>query len=334
MTTQTSLRESMHLSFSEDELKDLTFELGVDFEDLPANLGKGGKIRELILLLDRNGRIPDLVGALNRLRPNVDWPDATKPLSDARLLGEEEKPQLAYEPEMIGIVAGSFLMGSDAENETPQHQVTLPEYWIGKHPVTHAQYAEFIKQAGHPAPKKAGWFGKKAPQKKLDHPVVSVSWYDCMAYCQWLSEQSGRNYRLPSEAEWEKAARGEDGRAYPWGNEWDAARCNHDGESTTPVTAYANSASPYGCLDMAGNVWEWTSTLWGPDWLEPEFSYPYDREDGREAADAGPEVNRIFRGGAYGEDIAQLRCSARRWYAPEHADLRRGFRVVMQRHSE
>jgi len=222
-------------------------------------------------------------------------------------------------------------MGSAEVNESPQHQVELPEYWIGVHPITNEQYAEFISQTGYPAPKKVGWFGKKPSREKLDHPVVGVSWFDAVAYCRWLSEQTGHDYQLPSEAEWEKAARGDDGRLYPWGNEWDASRCNFQSDDTTSVTAHPAGESPYGCLDMAGNVWEWTSTLWGDDWQTPEFPYPYNASDGRDDLQAPNNINRIFRGGSFNEEMSQLRCSTRRFYAPDHQDKRRGFRVVRKK---
>jgi formylglycine-generating enzyme required for sulfatase activity len=216
------------------------------------------------------------------------------------------------------------------EYETPRHQVDMQAYRIGKYPITNEQYAEFVKQTNHSAPKKAGWFGKKPPQYKLDHPVVGVSWYDAQAYCQWLTEQTGRTYRLPTEAEWEKAARGDDGRKYPWGSQWDPTRCNCAGSETTPVTAYAAGKSPYGCLDMIGNVWEWTSTLWGQNWQKSDFSYPYRSDDGRENLNADSTFYRIFRGGDFADDETQLTCSTRRWYAPDHTDKARGFRVVLE----
>ncbi len=246
-----------------------------------------------------------------------------------------EIPHLPFEPETVLIPAGPFLMGSlegedVPEVEKPQHEVDVPTYRIGKYPVTNEQYAEFVKQTKHPAPQKAGWFGKNPPKGKLDHPVVGVSWYDARTYCQWLSEKTGRTYRLPSEAEWEKAARGTDGRIYPWGDAWDAGRCNCSSGQTTPVTAYPAGQSPFGCCDMLGNVWEWTSTLWGTDWKNPDYSYPYRADDGREDLEADATFHRLFRGGSFGDEVAQLRCSTRRWYAPDHADKARGFRVVLE----
>ena len=130
-----------------------------------------------------------------------------------------------------------------------------------------AQYRAFVAATGREAPD--GWTNRAPARGEEDHPVVHVSWYDARDYCQWLSEVTGRSYALPSEAEWEKGARGTDGRIYPWGNQWDATRCN-SWESrlgkTTSVHAYPQGASPYGVLDMAGNVWEWTRSLWGKEW--------------------------------------------------------------------
>ena len=136
-----------------------------------------------------------------------------------------------FEPEMILIPAGEFLMGSDprrdehARNqEQPQHLLYLPACYVTKTPVTNTQYRAFVLDTGHEAPK--GWRNSTPPRGQEDHPVAGVSWYDAKDYCEWLSEVTGRGYGLPSEAEWEKGARGMDGRIYPWGNEWDAGRCN------------------------------------------------------------------------------------------------------------
>ena len=160
--------------------------------------------------------------------------------------------------------------------------------------MTNTQYLAFVEATGRKPP--LHWEGGKPPGGKEDHPVVYVSWHHAMAYCQWLAKTTGRAYRLPSEAEWEKAARGglrigkKDNpypdRIYPWGNERDEKRCN-SGEGglrgTTPVGQYSPGGdSPYGCVDMAGNVWEWTLSLWGKELDEPDFKYPYDPEDGRE----------------------------------------------------
>jgi formylglycine-generating enzyme required for sulfatase activity len=238
----------------------------------------------------------------------------------------------AFEPETILIPAGPFLMGSIlAPEEQPPHAVDLPVYRIGKYPVTNRQYAEFLKRnPKREAPPRAGWFNRQPPKTRLDHPVAGVSWHDACAYCAWLSQatEAGRTYRLPSEAEWEKAARGVDGRLYPWGEAWVKDCCNVDSAETSAVDQYPDGASPYGCLDMLGNVQEWTNTLWGADLNQSDFSYPYEANDGREEETAG-YVMRIHRGGSFRSQAAEVRCSAR---SASHADSRvtwRGFRVVM-----
>lgn len=246
-----------------------------------------------------------------------------------------EKPTLPFEPETILIPAGPFLMGSHVSaEETPPHQVNLAAYRIGVYPVTNTQYAEFIKQARQQeAPRKAGWFLREPPGDKLDHPVVGVSWHDALAYCRWLSEQTGRSYRLPTEAEWEKAARGENGQLYPWGDEWTEGRCPQGQTDTSPVTAYPGGASPYGCLDLVGNVQQWTSTLWGSNLNQCDFPYPYQAGDGREdlAADQRlPRVFRLHRGGSFRDEPARLRCSARSYSDPDSKIRWRGFRVVLE----
>jgi formylglycine-generating enzyme required for sulfatase activity len=231
-----------------------------------------------------------------------------------------------FEPEMVLIRASEFLMGSDPsvdkdarDNEQPQHTLYLPGYYLAKTPVTNAQYAAFVQATGHSQPDH--WKDRKPPRGKGDHPVVYVTWHDAVAYCNWLAEVTGRPYRLPSEAEWEKGARGTDGRLWPWGNQWDAKRCNTAESSkrdTTPVGAYPQGASPYGLLDMAGNVWEWTRSVYK--------SYPYDPDDGREDLEA--EDYRVLRGGSWFNFRNGARCVVRDWYSPDYSHYYFGFRLV------
>lgn len=237
---------------------------------------------------------------------------------------------LPFEPETILIPAGSFWMGDDGDSvASPRHQVTLPDYRIGKYPVTNEQYWEFVKDTGHTAPK-VNWMGRKPRKNKLNHPVVEMSWHDAEAYCRWLRDKTGRHYRLPSEAEWEKAARGpDDSSIYPWGDDWIAERCNYDSGKTTSVEAYP-SQNDYGCYDMVGNVREWTQTLWGSDLDETEFPYPWanDQREALETADQYSRAYRIYRGGSCDDEQSQLRCSARDWYALDIRNKYCGFRVV------
>jgi formylglycine-generating enzyme required for sulfatase activity len=170
---------------------------------------------------------------------------------------------LMLEPELTFIPAGEFLIGSDPQKdkdaqkgEQPQHKLYLPDYYIAKMPITNTQYLAFVDATFRQIPKH--WEPGKPPAGKEQHPVVNVSWHDGMAYCQWLRERTGRAYALPSEAEWEKAARGTDGRIYPWGDEWDPTRCNTTESGrygTTPVGRFSPQGdSPYGCVDMAGRI--------------------------------------------------------------------------------
>ncbi|MBI1879105.1 MAG: formylglycine-generating enzyme family protein [Chloroflexi bacterium] len=324
-----NIRALLIEGFTGEELRELCFD-APDFRpvyhQLAQNTGKDEIVRRLLEYAQKMFLIDQLLILVQERNPALY--EVYQSYYD-----RNPRPTKFIEPETVPIPAGPFLMGSleSAEpNELPQHLVDLAAYRIGKYAVTNAQYAEFVKQAKYPAPPKGGWFGKIPPKDKFDHPVVSVSWYDARAYCEWLSQQTGRIYRLPTEAEWEKAARGTDGRLYPWGNEWNAGRCNCANTQTTAVAAYTAGQSPYGCYDMIGNVWEWTSTLWGPKWWESKFPYPYQPDDGREDLTATSTSHRLFRGGCFDEEIAQLRCSTRRWFAPDHQDKRCGFRVVLQ----
>lgn len=163
---------------------------------------------------------------------------------------------------MITIPAGEFLMGTDRrrsdEQNRPQHRVFLPAYRIDKYPVTNAQYARFVAATGHRPP--LHWDNGKIPPGLELHPVTMVSWFDAMAYAKWAGK------RLPTEAEWEKAARGPDGRRWPWGSHMDVTRLNtyYNVGSTTAVTRYPEGASYYGVMDMAGNVSEWVADDFKP----------------------------------------------------------------------
>lgn len=261
---------------------------------------------------------------------------------------------------VIRIPGGRFLMGSDPKfdkeayaGELPQHPLHLSDFYIAKTAVSNEQYLAFIRATGYQtlAEKRgwswawhsngwekvsgANWQHPQGPDSdivgKPDHPAVQIGYEDATAFCCWLSDETGRPFRLPSEAEWEKAARGDDGRLYPWGNHWAAERCNTLAAGvgdTTPVTAYPAGASPYGVLDMVGNVWEWTASLWGGQMIRPTFGYPYLAGDGREDLTAGAEVHRILRGGSwpYLPDLA--RCAARYWFKHNRRLALCGFRVA------
>jgi formylglycine-generating enzyme required for sulfatase activity len=214
--------------------------------------------------------------------------------------------------EMIHIPAGEFTMGSDAglENERPAHTVYTAAFYIDRFPVTNAAYKRFVDATGYPIPsydvewaEPAGYNWdlrtRTPPPGKEHHPVVLVRWEDARAYAAWAGK------RLPTEAEWERAARGLDGRRWPWGDDFAEGHCNTRESGvggTSAVDRYSPQGdSPAGVADMVGNVWEWTSSLFRP--------YPYDPEDGRESLEA--EGWRVLRGGSWRNDLDRARCTAR-----------------------
>jgi formylglycine-generating enzyme required for sulfatase activity len=215
-------------------------------------------------------------------------------------------PVKPFEPVMVFIPAGEFTMGSDpslnqdaVDEEQPQRTLYLPDYYLAETPVTNAQYAAFVQAAGHHPPKH--WIGGQPPTGKEDHPVVYVSWHDALAYCHWLAEETGKPYRLPSEAEWEKGARG---------SQRDEERGN--------TTGGKRGAIPDDLLDMAGNVWEWTRSVCQV--------YPYDPENGREDIRSG--VGRVLRGGSWYRNQWYARCTLRYGVYPDARYHYLGFRVA------
>jgi formylglycine-generating enzyme required for sulfatase activity len=228
--------------------------------------------------------------------------------------------------EFVRVPSGKFLMGSNnGENDQkPQHTVDIPyDYWIARFPITNELYSAFTKanKIKHPVD---GW------EQKRNHPVVYVKWTDAMGYCKWLNNilkaelPSGLVVRLPTEAEWEKASRGTDGRDYPWGNDFDKDKCNlskgSKRGSTTPVGLYSPQGdSPYGCADMAGNVWEWTHSL--------KKDYPYSFYDNRELEK--DSVVHVLRGGSFYVNEVGARCAYRSDGDLMYFHGYAGFRVVV-----
>jgi formylglycine-generating enzyme required for sulfatase activity len=252
-----------------------------------------------------------------------------------------EAAQLVFEPQMIRIPAGRFLMGSTKEQvaqavkdgadknwviwEQPQHSVELSEYSIGKYPITNREYQAFVRDAKYKPPR--GWDGDQFSAEKGSHPVVNVSWEDANAYCKWLSEKTSKQYRLPTEAEWEKAARGEDGRIYPWGNEFDPQKANTSqakiGDTSDVGKFSPQGDSPSGCADMAGNVWEWCN-----DWFnENEYK---ERQASVVKDPQGPYKGntRVLRGGSFDSNLRNARCVSRNRYDPRYFRNNYSFRVA------
>ena len=228
---------------------------------------------------------------------------------------------------LVQIPAGAFSMGTiptglrKTDPEEPQRSVTLDAYAIGMYQVTNAQYAQFVEATGYPQPQ----FWTDARFNAPDFPVAGVSWYDATNFLEWLCSLTSEAYRLPTEAEWEKAARGTDGREYPWGNTWDAAKTNTSESQNgqlMPVGSYPAGVSPYGCYDMAGNVSEWCS-----DWFHAE-TYQYSPSDNPQGAIEGRR--KLIRGGSWrarGEFAA--RCANRAAYEPIRAVHIVGFRIAI-----
>jgi formylglycine-generating enzyme required for sulfatase activity len=193
--------------------------------------------------------------------------------------------------EMVRVPAGAFLYGDEKE------KTELPQFWIDRTPVTNAEYARFVAATGYEAPQH--WKGKTPPKEIVGHPVVYVSWHDAVAYVKWAGK------RLPAEQEWEKAARGTDGRKYPWGDQEPMPELANFGEGgTTLVGKYSPQGdSPYGCVDMAGNVWEWTAS-------------DYSRDE------------KVLRGGAWGDYWDLVRAAYRDHLTPGLRHYGVGFRCV------
>lgn len=222
-------------------------------------------------------------------------------------------------PPICPVPGGIFTMGSDKtydtaadDDETPQYPIHVNDFSIGQHPVTVAEYACAVRVNVVREPPPSEYQGKETDwqiqQSHLDHPVVCISWRDAVAYTCWLVSVTGQHWRPPTEAEWEKMARWDaktgQSRIFPWGDTLDKARCNSFESgigTTTSVGCYPSGASPYGAQDVAGNVREWTSSLFKP--------YPYNEDDGRE--DQITAGNRVLRGGAWNTSARSARTAHR-----------------------
>ena len=242
---------------------------------------------------------------------------------------------------MVYVPAGEFLMGtSDADieyykeifplrrisrfdNERPQRTVFLDAFYIDKFEVTNQQYKQFLSETGY-TPKH---YLDYEPYNTPNFPAAVLEWEDAVAYANWVGK------RLPTEAEWEKAARGTDGRIWPWGDEWDGTKLSgNDGtglkdgyKETAPIGQFPQGASPYGAHDMAGNLWEWVS-----DWYDPN----YYRTSPPNVNPKGPETGdgHVLKGGGWAENLDFTRCANRLGGNP--GSLLRGFRCAMDALSE
>jgi serine/threonine-protein kinase len=259
---------------------------------------------------------------------------------------------------LVFVPTGNFTMGSDSSsfaNERPAHTVFLDSYWIDQTEVTNAMFSTFVDQSGYQTDAEkigssyvynpdsgssglvqgADWQHPLGPDSSLldlnDHPVVHVSWNDSLAYCEW----AGR--RLPTEAEWEKAARGTDGRTFPWGNDFNGTLLNSadvnlgagrgnssfdDGfQLTSPVGNYPLGISPYGALDMAGNAWEWVN-----DWVDEAY---YQSPPSSNPGGPTSGIYHVVRGGSWHDPQDGQRVTYRGWASPDDKDITLGFRCAL-----
>jgi formylglycine-generating enzyme required for sulfatase activity len=254
----------------------------------------------------------------------------------------ENKITLSNGMEFMCVPTGTFIMGSKREEEKPQHNLEIPyDYWMARFPVTNEIYNAYVQAKGiaHPASvdrRIIKWNDENSNTEFYnnwdnitDHPVLYISWKDALIYCEWLDSiykdelPFGLVLRLPTEAEWEKAARGTDGRLYPWGNKFDRYRCNTQEaglRSTSPVEVYSPQGdSPYGVADMSGNIWQWTRSLFK--------QYPYDPDDGRE--NLKTPGYRVMRGSTFSDTAKFSLITARIKLDPNNGGSLGSFRVCL-----
>jgi formylglycine-generating enzyme required for sulfatase activity len=305
----------------------------------PANRPKLERLRRWLVSLLGDGRFPATERALaGRVLAKLGDPRFD---ADRRFLPRE--PLLGF----VEIPAGPFRMGSAEEDsdvlvsERPQHEVSLPAFFMARYPVTVQQFSAFVADSSQELQ------DRRALEGLSNHPVVRINWFEALAYCRWLGKKlkteamerlragaeprdlweglaSGRLVvSLPSEAEWETAARGTDGRSYPWGDGFDPDRANVHESGVGAVSAtgcFPGGASPFGCEEMSGNVWEWTRSV--------RKDYPYMSADGREDLEASWQHRRILRGGSWGE-LKFARCAFRLEIEPGYSNVDLGFRMAV-----
>lgn len=349
MLKQYKTRPIRHLvtaAYTLEELRTLCYDEFRPVYDDYAEVRKSELVRHLIEYCERRGLFARLLRCVEEDAPEQYTAYADRLWEDGPLVETVSSPPAQTPPaapdrltlttpfvmEFVRVSAGPFLLGSDPlkdkaaqDDEQPQHAVELPEFYIGKYPVTNAQFAAFLRAAGYKAASDK-WQSGQFPQGGTTHPATHLSWYDAVAFCRWFSQQSGSLVRLPTEAEWEKAARGIDGRIYPWGDQPPTAElCNFGVKvgSTTSVGSYSPQGdSPYGAVDMAGNVWEWCSTLW------VQHAYPFLVQDEWRDDYLKGEGARVVRGGSWSNFQYNARCAHRRWGNPHNSFSSYGFRLV------
>ncbi len=294
-------------------------------------------------LLDIKPGKRDAIGlelAREHLFSSIDFGEEMNDRFEAgEILGGLGDPRIGFD-KMVQVEAGEFLRGSDAHHsrEKPRKSIYLDAFMIGKYPVTNKEFADFIAADGYRCRDywtEDGWLWKENEKISLplywcnikwngaNFPAVGISWYEASAYAAWLSRKTGEPYRLPSEAEWEKAARGAAGLDFPWGNSFAKELCN-SAESglqrSSPVGIFPGGKSPYGCLDMSGNVWEWCRD-WHVNGYSPESF-------GKNPTGPAYGSYRVVRGGSWHNSEDECRASYRRGYRSTYRLDHFGFRLV------
>jgi formylglycine-generating enzyme required for sulfatase activity len=314
-----ALHAAVLAAFSRDELRRLLkVHFDTELEQITGDKGLDAQVFDLLLWLERQGHLASFVTCACTANPTNAQLGTVRAALHARGVAAipPDLPSLLG-IDWVAIAGGALRMGSDPNlddwalpAETPPHVVDVPPYRMARCPITNDQYSLFVVATGHAPP--PHWPEGSVPQGKSNHPVVNVSWYDALAFCAWAG------VRLPTEPQWELAARGADGRLWPWGNEKPTAlRCNFALRvgGTTPADMFGDGASPYGVLDLAGNVWEWSSSLYLP--------YPYAGRDDPQASGL-----RVVRGGCYDSPARHVRCASRVGINPRYGYDDVGLRVV------
>ena len=251
-------------------------------------------------------------------RPTTPPPTAA-PTAKPTLVPPTDTPTPSAPPGMVYVPAGEFIMGSDEgdPDEQPVHTVYLDAFYIDKTEVTNAQYRKCVEAGICRAPTPCEWREQTYEDvSKADYPVVCVSWNDADAYCRWAGK------RLPTEAEWEKAAQGTGGRTYSWGEgiDCDHAQYNECGGQAVPMGSKPQGVSPYGALDMVGNVWEWVA-----DWYDGDY-YSQSPEHNPPGPDSG--ASKVLRGGSWFDDALFVRGAYRIGNPLDYRDFNVGFRCA------
>lgn len=246
----------------------------------------------------------------------VQTPPAQTPTPAAAVATPEAQPVKLAPAGELPVAGGEVVLGG-GDTGVPLRREFVEPFLVAETEVTNEQYRDFVKASGYKPPEH--WKGGEFPPGAALEPVTGVSWNDAVAYCKWLSHEIGAEARLPTEAEWEAAARGREDRKYPWGNDWDerAADCMEAGGRVRAVKSFPAGKSPAGAYDMAGNVWEWTAEEWR-------------NEDGQPKVKDGVTFYAI-KGGSAKEPRSLVNVESRYGVAADKSSAALGFRYVVRR---